>query len=135
MAHIDLGGHVKDHLGPDGREQLEQRSRITHVKFVQDRAAGQRLRQVCALAGAEVVDHVHAVTARLQRIDEVRPDEAGAAGDHALHAAESIVRTEPAKIGRARATNATRALRKDDPGRAGGPSEAREKGGDTRGPA
>ena len=37
--------------------------------------------QVLALAGGQVVQHAHAVAARLQRVGQVRADETGAAGD------------------------------------------------------
>ena len=41
--------------------------------------------QVLAAAGREVVDHVHLVAAREQRIDDVRADEARSSGDHRPH--------------------------------------------------
>ena len=49
-------------------------------------AAGARaVGQVLALAGGEVVDDRHLVAALDQRVDEVRADEAGAAGDECPH--------------------------------------------------
>ena len=43
-------------------------------------------RQVGAVAGREVVEHAHVVAPREQRANDVRPDEARAAGDEDLHA-------------------------------------------------
>ena len=47
--------------------------------------AAQRLGEVLALAGDERVDHGHAIAARDQGVDQIGSDEAGAAGDHAVH--------------------------------------------------
>ena len=51
------------------------------------RAVRERPLEVLPLAGGEVVDDGHLVAAREERVDEVRSDEPGAAGDEGLHAA------------------------------------------------
>ncbi len=49
-----------------------------------------RVRQVLAPAGREVVDDRHVVAPGEERVDEVRPDEAGAACDESLHTAAEV---------------------------------------------
>ena len=48
--------------------------------------------EVLALAGGQVVDDGHLVAAIEERVDEVRADEAGAAGDQGTHGGGSYVR-------------------------------------------
>ena len=50
-------------------------------------------REVRALAGAKVVEHDDAMARRDQRVDGVRADETGAAGDHG----ERLVTIEPCR--------------------------------------
>src|SRR5947207_6091401 len=79
-AHVDLRRKVEADVGLDLREQ---RGRVgADVAGVQRGA----VRDVLALAAGEIVEHVHLVAARKQRIDDVRADEARAPGHDRPHA-------------------------------------------------
>jgi hypothetical protein len=41
--------------------------------------------EIAPVAGGEIVEHTDVVAALDERVDEVRADEAGAAGDESLH--------------------------------------------------
>ncbi len=47
--------------------------------------------QIGAVAGREVVEHAHVVAPCEQSANDVRPDEAGAAGDEDLHAGRTVL--------------------------------------------
>ena len=65
-----------------GRDLVEELAeRLPDVALVQRRAVGD----VLAPAGREVVDHVHLVAAREQRLDDVRADESRSSGDDRPH--------------------------------------------------
>ena len=69
---------------------------VEHVaEVLADVALGERGlgAQVLALAGGEVVDDGDLVAAREQRVDDVRADEPGAAGDDRPHAASASTQT------------------------------------------
>ena len=83
-ADVGLGGEMQDDVRPKlGSERLD--GRIADVELVELGAGGE----VVARAGREVVDDVHLVPAREQRIDDVGADEAGAACDERTHYAAS----------------------------------------------
>jgi hypothetical protein len=88
LAHVDLGGEVEDHLGPEARDDVVHGLRLSDVDVGERGAVRDRLLEVLALAGREIVDHGDLVTAREKRVDEIRSDEAGAAGNECIHAAE-----------------------------------------------
>ena len=76
---------VEDDLdAADGRVHALVRAEVA----LDDLDVPSELREVRPAAGREVVEHADVVAALEQRLDEVRADEAGAAGDEdALHAA------------------------------------------------
>ncbi len=79
QAHVGLGGEVPDHVGPVlGEGGLEGRG-------VADVDGGERRLDPVALALGEVVDGEHVVAAGGERVDQVRADEARAAGDDRPH--------------------------------------------------
>jgi hypothetical protein len=86
-AHVDLRREVEDRLGPLGRDHAAQLGRVADVDHAQPRAALQGTVEVLAAAGREVVDDGDLVTAIEQGVNEVRPDEAGTAGDDRAHPA------------------------------------------------
>ena len=84
--HIDLRAQMEHDVRPRGREDLRDRRRVGHVGDLQLRAALERSRRGSTrLPGRQVVDHGHAIAARHERVDQVRPDESGTACDHAVH--------------------------------------------------
>jgi hypothetical protein len=93
-AHVDLCRQVKHHLGRRRRDPFGQRRRIADVELDQLGPRRQRAVEVLAPPGGEVVDHGHLVAPRQQRVDQIRADEAGAAGDQSLH-----TRADPMGIG------------------------------------
>ena len=86
-AHVDLGGEVEDRLGRDGDHELGERGAVAHVGALEPGARRERAGEVRLAAAGEVVDDRHRIAAREQRVDEMRADETGAAGDERLHAA------------------------------------------------
>ena len=75
-ADVGLGGEMQDDVRPQlGSERLD--GGIADVELVELGAGGE----VLARAGREVVDDVHLVPAREQRVDDVRADEARSACD------------------------------------------------------
>ena len=66
--------------------------RVADVGLLEAGAARQRAAEVLALAGGQVVDDRDLVAAIEERVDEVRADEAGAAGDQGTHGGGSYVR-------------------------------------------
>ena len=85
-------------------DQLGQRRRLADVELGQLGARRQRPVEVLAPPGREVVDHRHLVAAREQRVDQVRPDEAGAAGDQCLHDAPILRGSADGRAARGRRT-------------------------------
>jgi hypothetical protein len=81
-AHVDLRGEVEDPLGAEGPEAVQQAGGVADVAPLEHRAALQRGLQVDLASGGHVVDDEDLIARVEQRIDEVGPDEAGAAGDH-----------------------------------------------------
>ena len=79
-------------LGLRSARQRGQRGAVADVELDQLGAGRQRPVEVLAAAGREVVDDRHLVAAREQRVDQIRADEAGAAGDQSLHRASPILR-------------------------------------------
>jgi hypothetical protein len=78
--HVHLRGVVVQHVGALIADQVG-RPRVEDVQLVEP-----RLRiQVLALSRAQVVDHQHVVARRDAGVDDVRADEARAAGDEDLH--------------------------------------------------
>jgi dTMP kinase len=78
---------VEDRVGRDVFEEVDQRLAVADVRLDQTRAVRKRLLDVLALAGRQVVDDHHLVTALKKGVDYVRPDEPGASCDHGFHAA------------------------------------------------
>ena len=76
---------------------LRSALRVADVGLVEAGAARQRRAEVLALAGGEVVDDGDLVAAVEERVDEVRADEAGAAGDQGTHGGGSYVEA-PARV-------------------------------------
>ena len=74
--HVGLRGEVEDDVG---RAELEP------VADVALDEGGRRV-EVLALAGGEIVDGEHLVTALDETVDEVRSDEPGSTGDDRPHA-------------------------------------------------
>jgi dTMP kinase len=79
-AHVDLRREVETDLRADVAEQRPQVA--PQVALVELGALGDLL----PLAVREVVEHVHLVSARDQRVDDVRADEARASGHDRPHA-------------------------------------------------
>jgi hypothetical protein len=92
LAHIDLRREVEDDVGPRRGEHAAHPVRVADVGLLEARAARERGGEVLALAGGQVVDDQDLVAAIEQRVDEVRADEAGAAGDQGTHGRGSYVR-------------------------------------------
>jgi dTMP kinase len=78
----DLGRHAR-HRGGD-------RLGVAHVELDQLRAVREGVGEVLPAAGREVVDDRHVVASGEERVDQVRPDESGAAGDESLHTAAEV---------------------------------------------
>ena len=78
LADVHLRREVEDDVGP---LLLGDRGDVGDVRDVQRHALGHPL----ALAVGQVVDHRDRRALGEQRVDEVGPDEAGAAGDECLH--------------------------------------------------
>ena len=68
-AHVHLGAEVKTDLGTQLGEELVQR--LAQVGDDESHALGH----VLALAVREIVERDHIVTAREQRLDDMRADE------------------------------------------------------------
>ena len=84
-ADVDLGREVEDHVGRRGGDERGDALGVADVGLVQHGAAGERALEVGGAARGEVVEHLDGVAALDQRVDEVGPDEPGAAGDEGLH--------------------------------------------------
>ena len=83
-ADVGLGGEMEDDVGPElSAERFD--GGVADVELVELGAGGE----VVARAGGEVVDDVHLVAAREQRVDDMRADEARAACDERPHCASS----------------------------------------------
>ena len=84
---IRLGGEMEDELGPPPGHQLcDRRRRYVQVMDVERTAATLAgLGQVGQRAGGEVVDDVDLVALREEAVDQVRTDEARAAGHEGAH--------------------------------------------------
>ena len=72
---------MEDDIGPPLAQQAPHRAGVADVGLLQRGAVGQGVAQVLAPAGGQVVDREDRVAARQEGVDEVRSDEAGAAGD------------------------------------------------------
>src|SRR5689334_24775407 len=117
---------LRSHIGEDPGDL----GRVADVSLVQDRAPGERLLEVLALARREVVDHRDAIAAGDQCVDEIRADEPGSACDETVQSTVSLPETS-----RARAALAQHGPdSKDDPGRAGGRPRPARKGAMLAGP-
>ena len=79
-AYVDLRSVVKHNLGPLLRKEVGE-VHIADVRFHQPRGRVHLL----APSAREIVHHHHVVAVAHQRIDQVRPDEAGSAGDQRPH--------------------------------------------------
>ena len=89
LADVDLRGEVHDDVGPGGRERPAERAEVAHVDRMQLHAALLRLRDPRPRAAVQVVGHRDLGPAIEQRVDEMRSDEAGTAGDDHAHAEQS----------------------------------------------
>ena len=96
LAHIDLRGQVEDDVGPRRGEHAAHAPRVADVGLLEAGAPRQRAAEVLALAGGQVVDDRDLVAAIEERVDEVRADEAGAAGDQGTHGGGCYVRSRRA---------------------------------------
>ena len=81
---------MEDHLGPHALHGRGHGLGVAHVELDQLGPVGERVLEVFAPAGGEVVDHGHVVAARHEGVDEVRADEAGASCDESLHTAAQV---------------------------------------------
>ena len=88
-ADVDLCSEVEDGLGPGGIEDPCQPGRVADIRLDQLGAARDRVAQVLAATGREIVHDRDRVATLDQRIDEVRADEAGAACDEGPQGAGS----------------------------------------------
>ena len=79
LAHVDLGGEVEDRVGLRLSDRLRDGVGVANVDVDESRPLLLGVREVVLLAGREVVDHRDRVAAGEQAVDQVRPDEAGAA--------------------------------------------------------
>src|SRR5262249_50801720 len=85
LADVDLRREVKDDLRPGLAGQLEHRLAFADVGLDQPRARGQRLLEVLAAAGGEVVADRHLLAAPDQRGAQARPHESRPTCDEASH--------------------------------------------------
>ena len=92
VPDVDLGGEVEHDLGTRRGEDRRHGAGIGDVDHVQLSAAAERLVEIRLPAGRKVVDHGDSIAPGEQRVDHVRSDEAGAAGDQAVHSATQIRR-------------------------------------------
>ena len=81
---------MEDHLGLRPLDRLRDRLGVAHVEFDQLRPVADRRVEVLAPAGREIVEHRDLVALVHQGVDEVGPDEAGAACDESLHTAAQV---------------------------------------------
>jgi hypothetical protein len=79
-ADIRLRRQMEDDLRPKSGSELPEHL-VADVELVQRDSVGD----VLAASAREVVDHVHLITSREQRIRDVRADEARAAGNDHPH--------------------------------------------------
>ena len=86
-------------VGTRAGERPEEPLRIGDVGLVEGDAAPARGVEVLETAGREVVDDGHLVTTVEQGVDEVRPDEAGSAGDEGAHGRRTLVDHWRRKLG------------------------------------
>jgi hypothetical protein len=78
---VDLGSQMADQLGPEvGSEGLQQVA-LGHAHLVQSRP----LVHPPWPPRREIIDDCHVIVPANQGVDQVRPDEAGAAGDEYAH--------------------------------------------------
>ena len=91
-----VGGTVTDGAYPEaaGAAWLAARAPLANVELVQPRCR----RDVLPGAGTEVVHHVHLVSPREERIDEMRPDETRSAGDDRSHQPQIVGVRRPSVI-------------------------------------
>ena len=76
---------MEDDVGPDDRREVGHPGGVGHVLDVELGAALERGLEVLDASRREVVDDVHLVAARDERVGEMGADESGAAGDEGLH--------------------------------------------------
>ena len=76
---------MEDRLGLEPLDRGQQARAVGDVARLQAGPRGDRLVQVLALPGGEIVDHQHLVAALQKRIAEVRTDESGASCDQSFH--------------------------------------------------
>ena len=76
---------MHDDVGPRRLERPPQRGEVAHVGGVQLHAAVERLGDPRARAAVQVVGDRDLGAAVEQRVDEMRADEAGTAGDDHAH--------------------------------------------------
>src|SRR4051812_30167116 len=86
---------MEDDLGPRVGEDRLQRVGVADVRLHETDATLQRAVEILPPPGREVVDHDHLVAALDQRVDEVRPDESGAACHKSPHAAQNPIWPPP----------------------------------------
>jgi hypothetical protein len=85
VPDVDLPGQVEDDLGGHRGDDVDQ-LRAGHVELDQLEAARCRgPHQVFPVAAAKIIDGDDVVACREQPVDQRRPDEPGAAGDHCPH--------------------------------------------------
>ncbi len=80
-ADIHLGREVEDRLGAKALDELGDRPCLAQVGLDQLGSLPERIGEVLAPSGREVVQHGDLVTALEQRVDQIRADEARAARD------------------------------------------------------
>ena len=90
MPDVDLSGQVEHHLWLRRRKDVGDACCFADVGNVQMGAELLGLLQVRAFARCQVVEDRHPVSTREQRVDQVRPDEAGPAGDETPHGEGSL---------------------------------------------
>ena len=96
VTYVDLRGHVEHELWPQLLEHRSQRGGVAHIDFVQHCARCGRPGEVLTLARDQRVDDRHLISTRDQRVDQIRPDEAGAAGYETAHVSCVGTRRSPA---------------------------------------
>ena len=94
-ADVDLGGEVEDDLRPPLVEQVGDRGGVRTSDSTSSAPAPIAPVEVLPASAREVVDHDDVVAALDQRVDQVRADESGPAGDQGLHGAGSLVVRSP----------------------------------------
>ena len=90
LAHVDLGGEMEDHVGLGAAHGVAHSLGVADVDLLERGSAGQRVLEVFALAGGEVVDDDDLIPAREESVHEVRADESGAARYECVHEAATL---------------------------------------------